>query len=69
MEPHVTSPEGSALHASEDDNTPDESDPELERDLQALAQWLFEVYLWRLENERVTGDEGPIDKHPPPPNI
>lgn len=29
----------------------DEDDPELERDLHTLAQWLFDVYLWRLEEE------------------
>lgn len=43
-----------------------EEDPELEREFQELAQWLFDIYLWRLQEER-KGRAGPnIDNDPPP---
>lgn len=31
------------------------NDPELELDLRLWAQWLLDVYLWRLEQERKEG--------------
>lgn len=35
-----------------DEDVSTEDDPELERELQELAQWLLDVYLWKLEKER-----------------
>jgi hypothetical protein len=49
-----------------------EDDPELERELQQFAQWLLDVYLWKLQQERkARGIEqmGKIDNRPPPATI
>jgi hypothetical protein len=59
-------------NAPEVDSPLDESDPKLEREFEELAQWLLDVYLWRLEQERKTpGIEkmGRIDNRPPPATI
>jgi hypothetical protein len=42
-----------------------EEDPELEREFQELAQWLLDVYLWRLQEERKTRAGPKIDNDPP----
>jgi hypothetical protein len=42
-----------------------EEDPELEREFQELAQWLLDVYLWRLQEERKTRARPKIDNDPP----
>jgi hypothetical protein len=39
----------------------DNNDPELEIELQELAQWLFDVYLWKLEEERKEKPKGGIE--------
>ena len=56
----ATRPDNSPLH---------EDDPELEREFEELAQWLLDVYLWKLEKERNAHSSGEIDKHPPPGTI
>jgi hypothetical protein len=38
-----------------------DNDAELERDYQELAQWLIEIYLWELEQERKTRGIEPVD--------
>jgi hypothetical protein len=38
-----------------------EDDAELEREYQELAQWLIDVYLWKLEQERKWRGPGPVD--------
>jgi len=43
-----------------------EEDPELEREFQELAQWLFDVYLWKLQEERKSRTGRKIDNDPPP---
>jgi hypothetical protein len=43
--------------------TSDQDDPELARALDELAQLLFDIYLWRLEEERKTREAGRVDKH------
>jgi hypothetical protein len=48
-----------------------EEDPELEREFQELAQWLLDVYLWKLHEERKAraGEKNPaqtIDNGLPP---
>ena len=49
----------------------DKNNSELERELEELAQWLLEVYLWRLQQERkARGDQMErIDNDPPPARI
>jgi len=42
-----------------------EEDPELEREFQELAQWLLDVYLWRLQEERKSRAGPKIDIDPP----
>jgi hypothetical protein len=42
-----------------------EDDPELEREFQEMAQWLLDVYLWRLQQERKAGGSGGVDTRPP----
>jgi hypothetical protein len=42
---------------------PDE-DPELEREFRGLAQWLLDVYLWRLEQERRKANDAKTTKKP-----
>jgi hypothetical protein len=37
-----------------------EDDAELEREFQEMAQWLLDVYLWRLQQERKTRGDGPV---------
>lgn len=44
-------------------------DVELERDYQELAQWLIDVYLWKLEQERKLRHSGPVDTSPPSPTM
>ena len=68
MESNITLPDGDAMPSPQAQvaHEEEENDPELERDLRALAQWLFDVYLWRLEEERGARTQGPVDKHPPP---
>ena len=41
----------------EEPNPIPEDDPELEREYQELAQWLIDVYLWKLSKERQEEDE------------
>jgi hypothetical protein len=41
-----------------------DNDAELERDYQELAQWLIEVYLWELEQERKNARQGTVDSYP-----
>ena len=43
-----------------------EEDPELEREFQELAQWLLDVYLWKLQEERKSRASPKIDNDPPP---
>lgn len=51
------------------DNAPlHEDDPALEREFRELAQWLLDVYLWKLHEERKKNG-GKIDNHPPPASI
>jgi len=38
-----------------------EDDAELEQEYQELAQWLIDVYLWKLEQERKLRGQGPVD--------
>ena len=40
------------------------NDPILERELQAFAQLLFDIYLWNREKERQRGDPPEIDNIP-----
>ena len=46
----------------EEPNNISEDDPVLERDYQELAQWLIDVYLWRLTEERRKRGDQPVDK-------
>lgn len=48
-----------------DDLPSSEEDPELEREFQELAQWLLDVYLWRLQEERKSRAGPKIDIDPP----
>jgi len=41
-----------------------DNEAELERAYQELAQWLIEVYLWELEQERKTRGIGTVDTSP-----
>jgi len=52
-----------------DDSELREDDPELEREFRELAQWLLDVYLWRLHEERKAHGGGEIDNRPPPGTI
>ena len=52
-----------------DDSELREDDPELEREFRELAQWLLDVYLWRLHEERKAYGGGEIDNRPPPGTI
>lgn len=52
--------DGSPLH---------EDDPELEREFRELAQWLLDVYLWKLHEERKGRGSSEVDNHPPPTRI
>ncbi len=45
------------------------SDPELERDLQAFAQLLFDVFLSRHQNSAQLGTLHGIDKEQPEPTV
>lgn len=70
MESEYTLPSGGAAPAPDAVPVADEeNDPELERDLRALAQWLFDVYLWRLDEERKAPNPSPVDKGPAPPTM
>jgi len=47
-------------------NTPEkesisDDDLELDREFQELAQWLLDVYLWKLEQERKKKESGDPD--------
>jgi hypothetical protein len=44
-------------------------DAALERDYQELAQWLIDVYLWKLEQERKLRRSTPVDSSPPSPTM
>jgi len=46
-----------------------EDDAELEREYQELAQWLIDVYLWKLEEKRKSRGTGQVDSLPPSPTI
>lgn len=46
-----------------------ENDPELEREFQEWAQWLLDVYLWRLEQERNAGGNTQVDSDLPSPTM
>jgi hypothetical protein len=52
--------------ASLEDLPSSEEDPELEREFQELAQWLIDVYLWKLQEERKSRASPKIDNDPPP---
>jgi hypothetical protein len=54
------------------DSPLDGNDPELERELEELAQWLLDVYLWKLQQERKArgiDQVARIDNDPPPVRI
>jgi hypothetical protein len=63
MEDHLEASGDKPLHPLTED------DPELEREFQELAQWLLDVYLWRLQEERKARKGGPVDTPPPSPTI
>jgi hypothetical protein len=46
-----------------------EDGAELEREYQELAQWLIDVYLWKLEQEKKLRHSSPVDSFPPSPTI
>lgn len=69
MESEHTLPSGAAPAPDAVPVADEENDPELERDLRALAQWLFDVYLWRLDEERKARNPSPVDKGPSPPTM
>jgi hypothetical protein len=55
----------SANHGSDREKQAKENS-ELERDLQALAQLLLEVYLWGIEERRAAPGSEEVDKRSPP---
>ena len=72
MKPRIdsSSAEASVASPAETKEPSVQDDPELESELRELAQWLLDVYLWRLEEDRkCCGGNGQIDKHPPPATI
>ena len=66
---HLQSANENARRAPEDNPATGAEDAELEREFQELAQWLLDVYLWRLQQERKTRDNREIDNHSPAPTI
>lgn len=52
---HMESEDRDLQPACEEMPTLPTEDAELEREFEELAQWLLDVYLWRLEQERKTG--------------
>jgi hypothetical protein len=44
---------------------PSEDDPELEQELREWAQWLLDVYLWKLQQERHADGTPEVDIGPP----
>ena len=66
---HLQPTSENALRAPEDNPAIGAEDAELEREFQELAQWLLDVYLWRLQQERQASSDGMVDNHPPTPTI
>lgn len=66
---HLQPASENALRGSEDNRAIGAEDAELAREFQEFAQWLLDVYLWRLQQERKTRGDHEIDNHPPAPTI
>jgi hypothetical protein len=44
-------------------------DPELNRELDELVEWLIDVYVWKQQQARTSGRSEGIDKSSPPVTI
>jgi len=67
--PHMESGDRDLQSTSEHTSPFPEGDAELEQEFQEMAQWLLDVYLWRLQQERKTRGEGRVDTQPPSPTL
>jgi hypothetical protein len=67
-----TYPRMESAHDFESGDSPPpsfEDDAELEREYQELAQWLIDVHLWKVEQERKSPGTGPVDTLPLSPTM
>ena len=46
-----------------------DDDPELEQEIREWAQWLLDVYLWKLQQEREVAADHDVDTGPPSPTM